>query len=374
MPVCKRPNSPHWYTNFRLGGDRYRRSTEVPTSRPRREAQAVEDRLRESAREARARDDSGEITLNDACTRYWSEVAQYQRSGDDVLVMLTRLARSIGKDRLLSEVMDSRIARYVAKRRGHRTRAGGLVSNATVNRDTELLRRVYRRAREVWRRRVAMPNWKAQMLPEAAGRARELTPAEQDALFAAIRPDYRPLIEFALLSGIRLANLIRLTWRQVDFETGIALSVKSRRPGGKPHIVPVTRAMKMLLARQKGGHPIYVFTYECQRSMGPRRKGERYPFSKNGWRHTWKRALADAGIEDFRFHDLRHTAATRVLRRKSNLKVVQRMLGHADIASTARYAHVTPDDVLAAMEASHGHKSMNEPAEEEGENAKKQRP
>ena len=82
--------------------------------------------------------------------------------------------------------------------------------------------------------------------------------------------------------------------------------------------------------------------------LGLRRSGERYPFTKSGWRKQWSRALKAAGIEDFRFHDLRHTAATRTLRASGNMKAVQKMLGHSDITTTARYAHVMVDDVRAA--------------------------
>ena len=110
-----------------------------------------------------------------------------------------------------------------------------------------------------------------------------------------------------------------------------------------------------LLAQERGKHPIYVFVYQCKRSRAQRRKGEFYPFSRHGWRKDWQRALEAAGIEDFRFHDLRHTAATRVLRATGNIKAVQKMLGHSDITTTARYAHVLMDDVRAAMEAAERH-------------------
>ncbi|EHS52593.1 integrase family protein [Rhizobium sp. PDO1-076] len=50
------------------------------------------------------------------------------------------------------------------------------------------------------------------------------------------------------------------------------------------------------------------------------------------------RAAPSAGVQSFRFHDTRHTTATRILR-ASNLKVTQRLLGHADIATTTKYAH-----------------------------------
>ncbi|MDG2571043.1 tyrosine-type recombinase/integrase, partial [Vibrio parahaemolyticus] len=65
-----------------------------------------------------------------------------------------------------------------------------------------------------------------------------------------------------------------------------------------------------------------------------------------------RRALAkeETGVTDFRFHDNRHTAATRLLRSSGNLKLVQKLLRHEDIATTTKYAHVTDEDLRLAME------------------------
>ena len=80
-------------------------------------------------------------------------------------------------------------------------------------------------------------------------------------------------------------------------------------------------------------------------------KGARYPFTHDGWRRAWDEARRAAGLPALRFHDLRHTAATRALYVHRNLKTVQRMLGHADIATTQRYTASDVADVRAAMEA-----------------------
>jgi integrase len=82
-------------------------------------------------------------------------------------------------------------------------------------------------------------------------------------------------------------------------------------------------------------------------------RGERYPITYSGLDTAWKRfGPRKAGIEDFRLHDLRHTAATRLLKGgKANMKVVQRLMRHEDIATTAKYAHAYDEDVLEAMEA-----------------------
>lgn len=69
-----------------------------------------------------------------------------------------------------------------------------------------------------------------------------------------------------------------------------------------------------------------------------------------GFKTAWRRYRDKSGVENFRFHDTRHTAATRTLR-TGNMKIVQRMLGHEDITTTAKYAHAMIEDMRIAMEA-----------------------
>jgi integrase len=154
-----------------------------------------------------------------------------------------------------------------------------------------------------------------------------------------------------MLSGARRTAIVTLLWSKVDLRKGTA-AVHTK--GDVWHEFPMSHRMKEIIANRPKVGP-YVFTYECERPAPPREgrarriKGERYPFSKDGWKRKWYKALADAGVTDFRFHDLRHTAATRITR-ASNLKVAQKLLGHSRIETTARYAHVGDDDIRRAME------------------------
>ena len=81
------------------------------------------------------------------------------------------------------------------------------------------------------------------------------------------------------------------------------------------------------------------------------RRGDRRPIRYEGLTTEIERTVVRAGIRDFSFHDLRHTAATRVLRATGNLHIVKRMLRHENIKTTAKYAHSQNDDVLAGMQA-----------------------
>ena len=77
-------------------------------------------------------------------------------------------------------------------------------------------------------------------------------------------------------------------------------------------------------------------------------KGKVSPFEYD-WKKAFNGAVKRAGICDFHFHDLRHTYAT-YLAKKHPLNLVRELLRHADIKTTMRYSHVTPDDKQAAVE------------------------
>ena len=352
----------YWY-EFVSQGIRFRGSTGATE---REAAKLAESRARIAARESAAPPGRRPaMTLGGAAERYYQEVAAHQPSAVTTDGQLETLVRLLGADTPLAAIGDARIADFVARRRAEKSRNAPrghkpscrcdhcALAPATVNREIELLRRLMRRAAKAWKAEVGeMPDWSVHLLPEAAERIRELTTEEQEALLAALRPDLKPMVLFCLATGVRKDDAVTLTWRQVDMTARVVrLSVKSRRPGGQPHIIPITNEVAAILQNERGHNPVRVFTYVCARSRGKRRKGERYPFAKGALAKEWHAALASAGVEDFRFHDLRHTAATRLLRASGNLRLVQKLLGHTDIATTARYAHADLDDLRAALEA-----------------------
>lgn len=349
MSLYKSAKSPNWQYDFQIKGVRFHGSTGTPDKAA---ARRIEAQHRVAAAEGRAR--RAQMTLNEACERYFQEVGRHLATADTVDAQLARLIELYGAGALLSAIDDAAIASAVARRRGQKARnKTTLVAPATVNRETELLRRVLKRAAKVWKADVGEDRaWAEHLLLEPEERVRSLSHEEEARLFGALRDDLRPLVHFALRAGIRLGEARSLTWSAVaDDLSALIVRGKSRRPGGKVRTVPLTAELRALLSGLRGQHPIYVFTFLCQRTRGKRRRGERYPFSASGWRRPWARALAAAGVEDFRFHDTRHTAATRTLKASGNVKIIQKMLGHTSITSTLRYAHVLTEDIAEAMEA-----------------------
>ncbi|WP_245291706.1 tyrosine-type recombinase/integrase [Methylosinus sp. R-45379] len=315
------------------------------------------------------------MTLRVAVGRYWEEVGQHHAASLTTLTNLERLRDYFGEDKRLDEISDDDIAKLVAWRRAQtvkgrrkiadpaqkgKTIPAPLISPATVNRSTvEVLQKLFNRARNFWSRSFPRePKWRQHLLPETTERVREVRAGEEDALEDAIRADYRPLVEFARASGLRMTECL-LRKDQVDLIAGRILTIGK---GGKPIDHPITSEMRAILMAEMANPTKYVFTYAAARAKREKKgqkghaKGARLPITPSGLKTLWRRSKRPRGDgpslpADLRFHDLRHDFATKLLRETRNLKLVQRALHHSKIETTTRYAHVLDEEVAAGMEA-----------------------
>jgi len=222
------------------------------------------------------------------------------------------------------------------------------VSPATVNRDTTaVLKKLCTRARRTWKYHLpSEPNWRDHWLREAEERVGELHAEEGDALDAAARPDYAPWLEFARLTGLRRGETL-IRWSDVNW---FSRRITTTGKGGRKVTTPITAEVRALLEPLKGDHDEWVFTYIARRNGKGIVKGSRYPITYAGANTEWQRTRKRAKVEDFRFHDIRHDVATKTLRETGNLKLTQRVLNHASMKTTARYAHVLDEEVADALE------------------------
>lgn len=355
MSVYKRPGAQTYSYEFQLNGRRFSGNTGKTT---RREAEIEERARREAARldAATALALDSPRTWQLAASRYWTEIGQYHRNADTTLVCLDWLTAQIGPHTQLTAITDNTVARLVARRRAEpstRTPKGSKplpLSPATINRTvTEPLRKVLRRARDIWKVPVADIAWRQHRLAEPRERVREASVDEEARLIAQLGRGYDDAVRFALLSGCRRAEICGLRWTDVDF---FSRQFTVTGKGDKRGTLPMSRAIHTLLWSLRGQHDEFVFSFVATRTRQHtgHERGGRYPIDPQHLSHVVARAARDAGIADFHLHDTRHTAATRVLR-VSNLRVVQHLLRHEDIATTAKYAHAVAEDVRAALDA-----------------------
>lgn len=225
----------------------------------------------------------------------------------------------------------------------------------TANAAVVLLRRAFKVAADGWGWKLPHGNPAAGVplfadAEKDAARTRHLTTDELGRLFDALRgetPEARLVVLIALLTGQRRGNVLSARWDAIDLEAGtwlirhaprLGTTTKNRRDAlvVVPHaLIAPLRAWRDRLPE---GVP-WVFP-------SPTGDGHLIDFKK-----PWRRICDAAALEDFRFHDLRHSCATLMLAAGAPLPVIGRQLGHRSAESTARYAHVQLDGQRAAMAA-----------------------
>lgn len=235
------------------------------------------------------------------------------------------LAPGFGRLRL-SDISKIMAQTYMTRRK----RTG--VTNATVNREVTFLKCMLQRALD-WGYLDRNPLQGLKMLKEAPIRERYLTSEEGERLIR-VSPDYlKDIIVFALATGFRKSEIFDLTWNDIilnDRFTYGEITIVGK--GNKRRNIRMNRTVHELLSRKR------------------RKKQGKYVFAspKTGGRmdnvdHAFRTALKHAGIENFRFHDLRHTAASWMVQGGADIYAVQKILGHANIKTTQRYAHQSPE-------------------------------
>lgn len=359
MSVYKRSGKETYSYDFIVGGRRFSGDTGATKKR---DAKSFEDQQRQIAKATIAAEtagDGGTMTFEAAALRWYQEVGQHHKNFETTLKVLDWLKRNLGASTDLRDIDDAMVARLVAKRRGERVRRrhkdgkmyeGNLVAPSTVNRTcTQPLREIILRAKNVWKTSVGDVAFGKHLLKERKERVREASTEEESAIMEQLERGYDDAIRFAFLNGCRRMEILGLEWRHVDFFSR-RFTVTGK--GGHSRTIPMSQETFEILWAQKDHHPVRVFTFEAKRTLKKTGlvRGRRYPLTESGLKSAMRRAVPAAGVTDFRFHDTRHTAATRVLR-KSNLRVAQRLLGHADIATTTKYAHALDEDLRAALEA-----------------------
>jgi Site-specific recombinase XerD len=212
-------------------------------------------------------------------------------------------------------------------------------SASSINKELAFSKHAFNIAIKVWGWIKDNPFAKVSMERLSQPRVRYLTPEEFDKLYQACNDKLKPIVLFAVNTGMRQDNILSLTWQQVDLNRGVIVLPHTKN--GERLGLPMNSTVKDLLSELKRIRFItsdFVFHTST---------GNRFDASKIGkW---FRQALKKAGIQNFRFHDLRHTFASWLVQKGASLYEVQRLLGHKTIAMTMRYAHLAPDNLRIAV-------------------------
>jgi site-specific recombinase XerD len=233
----------------------------------------------------------------------------------------------------------NRIAESITPQEINRWLSGQGWSEGTINRHRSTFSLVFRLGIEA-RKLKENPVRQVKRRKEDNGRTRFLSDDEETKLRAVIASRYSQHmseLDIALNTGLRRGEQYALTWRDVNFP-GRMLTVSQTKNGETRHVRLNSAALSAFaeLYRTSPGSG-YVFT---------NRLGERLLKG----RHWFEPAISEARINDFTWHCLRHTFASRLIMNGVDLRTVQQLMGHKTIQMTVRYAHLAPEHQLAAVE------------------------
>lgn len=263
----------------------------------------------------------GRPTLGDLLARYLECITPTKKSAESEGARLRAMMRLPLARKAAHRVRPADIAAL----RDARMRE---VANATVRRDLGLLAHVFDVARREWGVAVKNPVREVRWPPEPRGRQRRLlaqfNEAERllDACGRARNKRLLPIVELALETAMRRGEMLKLRWEHVDFAARTAVLWETKN--GHMRVVPLSsRAIAVL------------------QSLGPQPTGAVFDgLTGEAVKLAFRRATRRAGLTDFRFHDLRHEATTRLFEKGLGMMEVASITGHRDPRKLRGYTHL----------------------------------
>jgi len=337
-----------WWMCFTHNGERIQRSTNV---KDRKLAEKIEAKVVTQLAEGKwfEKPVSTDKTLSDLLDKYVNEYSTPNKApgtAKNDTCMVKDMKEFFG-DKLLNKVTPSLISAYKTK-----CREEGL-SAASINHRRTLLHQAFKLAVREWEWCQTNPVEKVSREKVRNERDRWLTLDEEkrliekSILFPTLKdnetePRYwlQEVVVFALNTGMRQDEILSLEWTAIDLFRKTVTVVKSKN--GEKRTIPLNqKAFELLKEKSKVRHirSSYVFTSEAGTKI-----------LRRNLLRAFYNVLDRAKIEDFRFHDLRHTFATRLAQAGVDLYKIAKLLGHKDIKMTQRYSHHYPESLRDGVE------------------------
>lgn len=323
-----------WISWRGAGGRRRIRKTNAPTLQQARMALAEEKRRVEQARVL------GTAAPTDAS--FADVAARYLRHQKPRLTPKA-FTRAEGVLRLhigpfftgrLAAIRRADVQRFVTARAAE-------ISAYTVQKELNILKHLFRLAVE-WELLPVSPAEGVSAPRQPAGRVRYLQPGELAAVAAASPGWLQRIVALAVSTGMRRGEILGLRWMDVDMAHGRILLPQSKNGEGRIVYLNQTASAALAMVQRDGAGPAEM--------IWPAGTPERVSIA-------FARAVKAAGIANFRFHDLRHCAASWMRMRGADTHTVAQMLGHKDMRMAARYQHLSPAfmaDAVASLDGVFG--------------------
>jgi len=231
------------------------------------------------------------------------------------------------KGKTLNSITPDLIERYKAKRKDE-------VSPASVNRELACLKNMFTKAIE-WGKVDKNPVKKVKLFREQNIKEKILTNEEARKLIEVANSHLKPILIVALNTGMRKREILNLKWKNINFSKGYIFIEDSK--SGRSRKIPMNNLVYKTLKSLKNESGFVFYNPETKKPI-------------QDVKRAFGTACKKAGIIGLRFHDLRHTAATKMIEAGVDLVTASKILGHASIQMTMRYAHPTPENMKRAVE------------------------
>lgn len=274
--------------------------------------------------------------LHEAIERYLIEIMPRKKEStqESQILLLNWWSRRIGEHSLSSVtpalVTDCRNALLEEPGR-HGVQRGP----AIVNRYLATLSHVFTVAVREWQWASENPCRYLKKLSEPRGRERYLSDDEVVRLLDACRLSYMPalfpVVVLALATGMRKGEILRLQWDRVDLEAGSIRLIDTKN--GHARTVPLTGFALDVVKQWQAESEIGSLVFPCADDL----------IRPIEIRRAWNRSMRDAGVENFHFHDLRHTCASYLVGNGISLAALAEILGHRTLQMVRRYSHLADD-------------------------------
>ncbi|BBB14756.1 putative phage integrase [Candidatus Rickettsiella viridis] len=313
-----------WWIRLSHNGKRIQRSTGTSNKLA---AQELHDQLKADLWRQVKLGEKPERTWQEAVVK-WLKVSAHKRSLNHDKFNLAWLTPYL-RNKKLSEI-DNQMIEEIAT-----IRESQGVASATVNRLLALIRSILQKAEREWKWIDKVPV--VSMRYEGEERERWLSKTEAMRLIKELPSHLADLVTFSLATGLRQANVLNLRWKDVDLDKRHAVIPASQSKTKISIAVPLNADAISILRKQLFKHSEFVFTYK------------NVPIKQCNTK-AWKKALKRAGIENFRWHDLRHTWASWHVQNGTSLQELQQLGGWTSFKMVLRYAHLNSDQLKRAAE------------------------
>lgn len=287
-------------------------------------------------------------TFAELIDRYTRDVLPSKKDGDKQAAQLAWWKEQLGAYSL-ADITPPLLAEYRDKLAGGMTSRGTVRNPATVVRYMAALSHAFTIAVKEWQWLDDSPMRKVTKPKEARGRVRFLSEDERTRLLTACKDSTSPylytVVVLALSTGMRQGELMGLTWDDIDLNRGRAI-LHDTKNGDRRAVHLSGHALEQVKELAK------VRRLDTKMLFPEKARAGKKPVKPIDLRAPWEKALEKAEIEDFHFHDLRHSAASYLAMNGATLAEIAEVLGHKTLAMVKRYAHLSEghvSNVVASM-------------------------